>query len=128
MKAADRERIRRAIVGAESRTSGRIAVKVVNDARVDDALASAEKHFGKHTMHQTPDRNGILILIAPRARRFAVYGDRNVHERLGDGFWNHVVEEMQQQFAAGDVVGAALHGVERLGTALHEHFPRRDNA
>lgn len=119
----DVRRVRSAIQAAERGSSGHIAVKMVRDQTVDDAVARAERAFARHALHRTSERNGILILVAPRARRFAVYGDRGIHERLGEAFWNQVAADMSERFAGEGVEPALLYGIDRFGSALREHFP-----
>ena len=44
-------------------------------------------------LHRHETENAALILVAPKARRFAILGDRALHDRVGDDFWNDLVEE-----------------------------------
>jgi len=62
------------------------------------------------------------VLIAPKAHRFAIVGDRALHERVGEAFWQSVVAESQPFFERGDLAGGAIHAVGRVGEALHAHF------
>jgi uncharacterized membrane protein len=117
----ERERIQRAIAAAESETTGRVAVRIVEDADVD-AFEHAKTEFVRAGLHQTKHRNAALVLVAPKARRFAVLGDRDLHAHVGDAFWNNVAAEMQPYFARNELVEAILHGVERIGSEFHAHF------
>lgn len=118
--------IARSIGAAEEGTTGRIAVRIIPNARVD-ALVHAEREFERLRLHRHEDANAALILVAPRARRFAVLGDRALHERVGEAFWNEVVERSRPYFARGDVVEGILVAVRRIGEALHEHFAQRSS-
>jgi uncharacterized membrane protein len=118
---ADRKRIEEALQRAESGTSSRIAVRIVRDATVD-AFEQAKAEFLGRGMHTHPAANAALILVAPKARRFAVIGDRELHERVGQAFWDQIVAEMTQAFKTSTPVAAVLLGIDRLGEALHEHF------
>lgn len=122
MTAAQRGEIARAISRAEDGTSGKIAVRVVPDKRVD-AFERAKHEFGKIGLHEHHAKNAALILVAPNARRMAVLGDRALHERVGEKFWNQIVAESTPYFARGDVTGGIKHAIERVGEALHTHFP-----
>jgi uncharacterized membrane protein len=117
----DRLRIAAAIARAEAGTDSRIAVRLIPDDKVD-AFERAKTEFERIGMTRLERRNGALILIAPRARRYAVLGDSALHKRVGDAFWNDLVAELQPIFAGGDLTGAVLRGVERIGSALREHF------
>ncbi len=121
MTSADRARIHDAMVRAESGTNARVAVRFIPDAKVD-ALERAKAEFEKNGMHGHAPRNAALILVAPKARAFAMIGDRELHARVGEAFWDEAVEEMRKRFAAGDTPGAVVAGLDRLNVALHEHF------
>ena len=75
-----------AIRHAEMKTSGEIRVSI-SHKDVADPVAAARAEFEKLGMTRTHHRNGVLIFVAPRARKFAVIGDTAVHERCGDAFW-----------------------------------------
>jgi uncharacterized membrane protein len=118
---AQRAQIARAIAEAEDGTTGRIAVRVIPDADVD-AFERAQREFGAIGLHRHEHENAALILVAPKARRFAVIGDRALHERVGDAFWNATVEGSRPYFARGEVAPGIIYAVGRLGEALHAHF------
>lgn len=121
MTREERSAIARAIATAEDGTSGRIAVRVIPDESVD-AFARAKREFERVGLHRRPVANAALILVAPKARRFAVIGDRALHERVGDAFWQTVVKESEAYFARGEFAAGVVHAVQRVGEALHEHF------
>ncbi len=122
MNAADRADIARAIASAEDGTTGRIAVRVIPDKTVD-AFERAVHEFARTGLHRHDAGNAALVLVAPGARKFAVIGDRALHQRVGDEFWNAVVAESRQYFVRGETRDGVLHAVGRIGEALHAHFP-----
>src|SRR5690349_13729684 len=121
MTGSERRRIAAAIANAENGTTGRIAVREIFDADVD-AFERAKAEFGKIGMHLLPQANGALVLVAPKARRFAVIGDRALHARVGDAFWNSVVDDSRMHFANGAIADGVVAAVERIGDALKKHF------
>lgn len=120
----DHERVVAAIALAELNTSGEIRV-IVARHRVKDPVASAQAYFDKLGMANSAHRNGVLLLVAPRSRRFAVIGDSGVHEKCGDAFWTGLAEAMGGFFMKGDFTEGIVHGVERAGQLLSQTFPRR---
>ena len=118
----DRSAIARALAGAEEGTSGRIGVRVV-PGRDLDAFERAKREFVRVGLHRHAHANAALILLAPQARRFAIVGDRALHERVGDAFWRDVVAESEPYFARGALRDGVIHAVGRLGEALRAHFP-----
>jgi uncharacterized membrane protein len=117
----DRARIARAIAAAEDGTTGTIAVRIVNDKHID-AVERAKSEFGHLGMHQHETANAALVLVAPRARQFAVIGDRALHARVGDAFWKQLTIEMRRYFAYDQMVEGIVHAVDRLGEQFRAHF------
>lgn len=115
-------RLERAIREAESGTTGHVVVRIVPDKSLD-AFDRAKAEFENAGLHRTAERNVALILVAPKARAFAVIGDRALHEKVGNAFWSDLVAEMRPSFAAGRSGEAIVHAVKRIGEMLHVYFP-----
>src|SRR5207247_8100407 len=77
----EHDRIVQAIREAESKTSGQIRVYVQRGKLNADPLTAAQKKFHRLGMHKTSERNAVLIFVAPRAHKFAVVGDKAIHEK-----------------------------------------------
>ena len=120
----DHPRVVAAIAAAEQRTSGEIRV-VVTQQKAEEPVLMAQQHFQRLGMTQTAARNGVLIFVAPASHTFAVIGDRGVHAKCGDGFWRELAAAMTERFKRGEFTDALVLGIERAGTLLAEHFPRR---
>jgi len=118
------KRVLAAIRDAEARTSGEIRVLVARH-RVVDPVAAAKHYFHELGMAKSPHRNGVLIFLAPRSRRFAVIGDKAVHEQCGDAFWGELAAAMSDRFRRGAFTEGLVHGIERAGELLARTFPRR---
>ncbi|MEI6712685.1 MAG: TPM domain-containing protein [Verrucomicrobiota bacterium] len=118
----NRARVLHAISQAESKTSGEIRVVLVHH-KVDDPIAEAVKEFQKLGMEKTVHRNGVLILLAPKSRRFAVIGDKNVNELCGLVFWQEIVKSMKEAFRTREFTRGLEEGISRIGALLAQHFP-----
>lgn len=123
LKAIDHDRIVDAVRRAEAGTRGEIRVHASNKA-VNDAQAAAAEIFEKLGMTTTKERNGVLIYVAPRSRRFAIVGDTAIHEKCGTAFWQEVAAAMETDFRNHHFTDGLVKGVERAGEALAVHFPR----
>lgn len=119
----DHARVVAAIQAAERRTSGEVRVLVARH-QADDPVAAAAGHFERLGMTATQARNGVLIFVAPKSRTFAVIGDTGVHEKCGEAFWRELAATMEAQFRRGEFTAGLVHGIERAGELLAEHFPR----
>jgi uncharacterized membrane protein len=111
-----------AIRAAEKKTSGEIRVFISRKV-VDDPVAAAQKHFERLGMTKTHHRNGVLIFVAPRARKFAVIGDEGVHSKCGDAFWQELAGEMTGHFKRDDFTRGIIHAISKAGELLGQHFP-----
>lgn len=123
----DHKRIAAAIAAAEGTTSGEIRVFIQRGLIEGEALAVAEKKFIELGMEKTAERNAILILVAPRAQKFAVVGDEGVHAKCGTEFWQQLVEAMRAHFKREEFTDALVEAVESAGALLARYFPRRND-
>lgn len=123
LKAIDHDRVVEAIRRAETGSHGEIRVHASNRI-VDDAQAAAAELFEKLGMTATKARNGVLIYVAPRSRRFAILGDIGIHEKCGAGFWQDVAAAMEADFREQRFTEGLVKGIERAGEVLALHFPR----
>ena len=121
----DSARIERAIAAAEKKTSGEIRV-VVHRAPTENPVTTAAAEFARLNMHRTRARNAVLILLAPESRTFAVYGDKGIHEKVGQDFWSEVAAGMRDDFQHGVFTDGIVKAVDRIAALLTTHFPYRD--
>ncbi len=129
---AEQKRLREAIAAAERRTSGEIRLHVERDVPTaapasGDPYQRAREVFAGLGMHDTAERNGVLVYLATRARKFAIVGDEQLHQRVGEAFWNDVRDLLAQQFGRDRFVEGLEGGVALIGEKLREHFPHRED-
>lgn len=120
----EHDRIVHAIREAESKTSGDIRVYIQRGKLNADPLIAAQRKFNRLGMHKTGERNAVLIFVAPRAHKFAVVGDRAIHEQCGEQFWQRVVDAMRAHFQNEKFSHAIVEAVEEIGKLLATHFPK----
>jgi uncharacterized membrane protein len=112
-----------AIREAEQKTSGEIRV-LISHKSVADPVVAAQKEFVRLGMTNSPEKNGILIFVAPRTHKFAVIGDKGVHAKCGDEFWRELAKVMTGYFRKSEFTEGIVQGVKKAGELLAEHFPR----
>ena len=83
MTQAQQNSIVRAIREAEAGTAVVSPCASIPDHSVD-AFERAERSSQQHRAAPARGGNAALILVAPKARQFAVLGDRALHDRVGD--------------------------------------------
>lgn len=120
----EHDRIIQAIRTAESKTSGEIRVLIQRGKLDSDPLVAAQKKFHRLRMHNTRERNAVLIFVAPRVHKFAIVGDEGIHKKCGDEFWQRVVEKMRTHFQNENFSDALIDAVNEVGTVLAGQFPK----
>jgi len=121
---ADLDAIRRAVADAESRTSAEIRVHLDHHC-AGEAMARAVAVFERLGMHRTAEGHGVLIYVSIGDHKLAVLGDRGIHERVGQAYWERLVDAVLAHFRAQRPREGLLHAVGEVGTVLARHFPRR---
>jgi uncharacterized membrane protein len=119
----DLDRVEAAIRTAERATTGEIRVAVARFYFWGDVRRAAEAAFARLGMHRTRRRNGVLLYLAPKRRRFAVIGDAGIHQRVTDTFWNGISKTLEAELHAGDLTASLEHAIATIGDRLAEHFP-----
>ena len=120
----EHDRIVQTIREAESKTSGEIRVFVQRGKLKSDPLAAAQKKFRQLHMHKTRESNAVLIFVVPRAHKFAVVGDKAIHEKCGDEFWQRVVTRMRTHFQNENFSDALVEAIKKIGSVMASHFPK----
>ena len=119
----DLEAIARAVVEAEGRTSAEVRVHL-DYSCPGDALRQAVKVFERLGMHKTAARNGVLVYVSVTDRKLAVIGDKGIHERVGEAYWEGLVAAVRERMRQQQSRGGLIHAVTELGATLGRHFPR----
>jgi uncharacterized membrane protein len=119
----DLDRVEAAIRAAERGTTGEIRVVLARFHLWGDIRRAAETTFARLGMHRTRRRNGVLLYLAPRRRKFAVIGDAGIHERVTDTFWSGISKKLEAELHAGDLTAGLEHAIATIGERLAEHFP-----
>ncbi len=127
----DSHRIVEAIAAAEKKSSGEIRVHVTR-RKPDNLEERARRRFELLGMTKTAHRNGVLIYIAPKMRRFQILGDTGIHEKCGDDFWKETAAELEIPLPPGRVHRGHRQGHRedrrRSGDPLSAEDRRRQRA
>ncbi len=121
---AEEARIIDTIRMAERQTSGEIRIHLEHKPRAA-AMEDAKRVFQELRMHETRDRNGVLILLAPERREFAILGDNGINAVVPPNFWDEERDIMQTHFRRGAFCEGLVAVIIAVGDKLREHFPFR---
>jgi uncharacterized membrane protein len=133
---AEEEQVVEAIRLAEKNTSGEIRVHIENDPSHKGELAKqnsiapferAVEVFNELKMYDTKDRNGVIIYVAVNSRKFAVFGDKGINEKVAADFWDCTKDIMLAHFKKGNNKQALVEGIHNAGEQLKKHFPYQED-
>ena len=119
-----KEDIRQAILNAELDTSGEIKVHIENRCK-GDVMDRAAYIFKLLGIHKTEHRNGVLFYLALENRKFAILGDKGIHAKVPENFWDTVKQTLLNQFRDEKFTEGLVEGITMAGHKLKEHFPHR---
>ena len=119
----EKDLITASIQSAEKQTSGEIRVYIENKCKFPDALQHATTLFNNLKMGATKERNGVLVYVAIKDRKLAIYGDKGIHEKIGDVFWNEAVKNMLSHFTTNNYAKGISEVIITIGDSLKQHFP-----
>lgn len=108
---------------AEKSTSGEIRIFMESFCKEKIPLDRAIKIFNEHKMYETKERNCILIYLAVNHRVIAIYGDKGIHEKLGEAYWNEEIKKIIFHFSQSHFVEGLQNLIIDFGDALSTYFP-----
>jgi uncharacterized membrane protein len=110
------------LMKSEMHTSAEIRVHI--EARCSgNVLDRAAIIFAKLGMHQTAQRNGVLIYLAVNDHKVAILGDQGINAQVEEHFWDDVVVAMTRAFRQGEFCTGLILAIEMVGLRLKQFFP-----
>jgi uncharacterized membrane protein len=116
------DEIKQAILNAELDTSGEIRVHIENTCQ-GEVLDRAAKVFNLLRMHQTELRNGVLIYLAIKNRKFAIIGDSGINAVVDKDYWEIIKSGMLEAFRDGQFTEGLTTAILEVGKKLKAFFP-----
>ncbi|MCC7400708.1 MAG: TPM domain-containing protein [Chitinophagaceae bacterium] len=119
----EHQKILQSIRQAEKETSGEIRVFIESKCSYVDALDRAKEIFEKLNMHHTAERNAVLIYVAVKHHQLAIYGDDNIHKKVGGEYWKKMMNRMEYHFRRSDYAEGIRQTITEVGKDLQKYFP-----
>lgn len=113
-----------AIREAERNTSGEIRVHIESHTDANHFDRALEV-FHQLNMHQTQQRNGVLIYVAASDHKFFILGDEGIDKVVPENFWESTKEILAAEFKKGQFKEGLVKGIAQAGLQLKKHFPYR---
>ena len=118
------DEIKQAILNAELDTSGEIRVHIENTC-AGDVLVRAAGVFKILRMHRTELRNGVLIYLAIKNRKFAIIGDSGINAVVDKDYWDKIKSRMLEAFRDGQFTQGLTAAILEVGIKLKSNFPHK---
>lgn len=79
--------------------------------------------FYQKGLHQTKNQTGILVFISLLERKVRIMGDRGIHAKIGQAFWNARASELVRGIREDRALEVLTEVVQKCGVELATHFP-----
>jgi uncharacterized membrane protein len=109
---------------AELETSGEIRLHIEEVCK-GDVLDRAAYLFQKLGMAKTQLRNGVMIYLAIKDRKFAIIGDAGINAKVPADFWDKAKTIMLNDFKEGLFAEGLCKAILLAGEQLKQHFPHQ---
>lgn len=120
-------RISNKIKAEEKKTAGEICISIKErrtfNQRKKSVKELAREEFFKLGIDKTRDKTGIIIFLLLEARQFYILADEGINKKVPENTWDAIKDEMQDHFIEGKFSEGIIHGVDRVGKILSQHFP-----
>jgi uncharacterized membrane protein len=118
----EEKKVLHAIAAAEKTTSGEIRLHMDKWCKTDPVF-KAKNLFDHLGMDKTKDRNGVLIYLAIKEKKFAIVGDVGINNVVPADFWESTKNIIRTHLANGEMVTGLEAGIAEVGTQLKTYFP-----
>ncbi|NBI43616.1 TPM domain-containing protein [[Haemophilus] felis] len=123
----DKKQVEQAIAQLEQQTSAELRVYVENkmpkNAQHCAGIERAWQLFDELDMHNTQQRNGVLIYVGFKQHQCAIAGDVGIHQYVGDHFWQQQCELMISHFRQKNYTEGITVAIGNISAELTRHFP-----
>lgn len=111
-----------AIKSAEQHSTGEIRVHI--DSTTDSQNAeTAFEVFKELCKDKTAEKNAVLFYINFEKKYLTIIGDKGIHEKVHQSYWDHLHDYICSEFAKGHFYQALKSGILETGLELKKHFP-----
>lgn len=118
----EEQEIVRAIVEAESNTSGEIRVHLEEHTE-KPPFERAKEVFFTLNMHETEQRNGVLFYVGVADHSFVILGDEGINKVVEADFWECTKDVVISNFKNKAYKKGLVEGILRAGERLQTYFP-----
>lgn len=121
----EEERIVVAMGRAEKDNRGEVRVHLENRC-LGDPLQRARTLFAQLGMVETAADTGVLLYVAHKSRKVAVFAGAGIHDAVADDAWQKLVDDVASACGQGKEVDGVCAAVDAIGDMLRAHVGGAD--
>lgn len=111
-----------AIKSAEQHSSGEIRIHIDSNTEEKNAEPAFEV-FKRLCMDKTKEKNAVLFHINFEKKYLTIIGDKGIHEKVKQEFWNQLHDKITSEFANQNYFESIKNAVLETGFELKKYFP-----
>ena len=85
----------------------------------------AHEQFIQQGLHQTENRNGLLLFVSVAERYVEIIADQGINDCVSSDTWQNIVNEFVGQVKQGKITEGFLKAIEQSANLLQTHFPAK---
>ncbi len=93
----------------------------------EEVFEGAVTSFYSEKLHQTRDKNGILIYISVYEKKVWILADEGINKCIEQRIWDSLAMELSQNIKDGARCQALCNTIKQIGDILQSHFPIKDD-
>ena len=114
-----------AIQSAEDHSTGEIRVHIDSNSEGNNAEIAFEV-FKTLCKDKTAERNAVLFHVNFEKKYLTIIGDKGIHEKVHQKFWNDLHDKITQAFSEGNYYQGLHDAILETGMELKNFFPIKD--
>lgn len=107
---------------AENLSTGEIRIHIDTNTESNFAQKAWEV-FQSLEIQKTKERNGVLFYIHFEQKYLTVIGDKGIHQKVRQQFWDDIHDEMTQGFIQQIYFETIKKAILKTGVELKKYFP-----
>ena len=107
---------------AELLTSGEIRLHLEEKCQIDTEARALEVFYSLN-MGKTRLKNAVLLYISYGDQKFAICGDKGIHENVSNRFWKSLRNSLRRSFEKKDFFNGISVTIMECGRQLRTYFP-----
>ena len=107
---------------AELLTSGEIRLHLEEKCQIDTEARALEVFYSLN-MGNTKLKNAVLLYISYGDQKFAICGDKGIHENVSNRFWKSLRNGLKRSFEKKDFFNGISVTIMECGRQLRTYFP-----